>query len=336
MMRKLGRALAAVFVAALALSLASGCSSSGAGGWPPNTMRLIIATSPGGSQDSIIGPFLPAFQKALGTKVQTEYRPGAGLAVGLDLAHRSQPDCNTLIGLVTPQIVFSYLTQKNVNYTYSDFHSLGGLAVDPAILVVKKNAKWKNLTGFIDYAKQHPGKVKIGISQYTSNYYPSLVELEAATGAKFNIVPFNGGGPARKALLSGEVDASENGVYSGASIRSQTRTLGLSWQTNEWKKLIGDVPTFNDALGTKLPINESFTTLGVPAGCAKEHPDRFAKLQKAFATARASKAYRDVLAKSDALGQLQTDSGKQFDTQVEASIAGLKAVIAKYPDLQAK
>ncbi|MFI6346334.1 tripartite tricarboxylate transporter substrate binding protein [Streptomyces sp. NPDC050560] len=299
-------------------------------------MQLIIATSPGGSQDTIIGPFLPVLQKQLGTKINVQYRPGAGLAVGLALAHRATPDCNTLVGIVTPQIQFSYLTQKNVDYTYDDFRSLGGLAVDPAILVVRKDSPWKTLAEFIDYAKRHPGKVKVGISQYTSNYYPSLVELEERTGARFNIVSYDGGGPARKALLAGEVDASENGIYNGASIRSRTTTLALSWDRNNWAKQIGDVPTFSKALGGSFPVNESFTTLGVPAGCAKENPERFKKLQDAFAAARSSTAYHTVLKKSDSLGQLQTDSPSAFDNKVDASIPQLKSVIAKYPELQPK
>jgi tripartite-type tricarboxylate transporter receptor subunit TctC len=334
--RRIQRTFGIVFAVGLGLSLVSACSSGSGGQWSPDTIKLIIATSPGGSQDTILGPFLAEFQKELGAKIQTQYRPGAGLAVGYNLVHRSAPDCTTLVGVVVPQILFSYLTQKNVDYSYNDFRALGGLAFDPTILVVKKDAPWKNLTDFISYAKKNPGQVKIGISQLTSNFYPSLVELAAATGVEFNIVPYNGGGPARKALLSGEVDASENGVYSGDSIRSETRALGVSWQSNQWANLIGAAPTFNDALHTQLPTNESFTTLGVPAGCATEHPDRFEKLQKAFAAARDGTDYRNVLQKSDALGQLQHSSGHDFDAQVEDSIDALKKVIDTYPALQPK
>jgi tripartite-type tricarboxylate transporter receptor subunit TctC len=335
-MRRFRRAFTAVLGLGLAATLVSACGVGGGGQWPASTMQLIIATSPGGSQDTIIGPFLPILQKQLGTKINVQYRPGAGLAVGLQLANRATPDCNTLVGIVTPQIQFSYLAQKNVDYSYDDFRSLGGLAVDPAILVVRKDSRWKTLGELIDYAKQHPGEVKVGISQYTSNYYPSLVELEEATGAKFNIVSYDGGGPARKALLSGEVDVSENGVYNGASIRSDTTALALSWDKNNWAKEIGNVPTFSQALGRSFPINESFTTLGVPAGCAKQNPDRFNKLVNAFAAARSSSAYHAILEKSDSLGQLQTDSPSAFDHKVDASIPQLKAVIAKYPELQSK
>ncbi len=310
--------------------------ASAASSWPSNQVTLIIPTSPGGSQDSIDGPFLPEFEKALGTNIKVEYRPGAGFAVGLTLAKQAAPDCNTLVGIVTPQMLFSYLSQKNVSYTYSDFRALGGLAVGPTIFIVQKNAQWKTMKQFIAYAKAHPGQVKISVSQVTSNYYASLVQLEAATGAKFDIVPYNGGGPARQALLDGDVQASENVVFSQASIKSQTRVLAVEWPTNKWPGLIGNVPTFNQALGISLPTDEADTTIGVPAGCATKYPARFKQLEAAFAKARGSAAYRQQLAKTGATGQLQATTGAQFDAAVQKLIPQLKQLVAKYPALQPK
>ncbi len=112
--------------------------------------------------------------------------------------------------------------------------------------------------------------------------------------------------------------------------------LAVSWPQNKWPGLIGNVPTFDHALGVDLPTEEADTTIGVSAACAKQNPARFKQLEAAFAKARSSAAYHQQLVKAGATGQLQATTGAQFDAGVQKLIPQLKQLVAKYPALQPK
>ena len=333
----------AALVVAAALAV-SACSASPGGGaddvsadnWPHQPIKIIFPSSPGGGLDGNINQFLPYLGKALDAKFEVQYRDGADQAVGLTLATKAAPDCNTLIGLNNPTgTLFSWLSQKNIHYQNTDFRSLGSLVSDPTTWSVSKKSKFTTLKDLVTYAKAHPGDVKVSISHLYSNYAVAVYQLEEATGADFNLVAFDGGGPARTAVISGEVDATVDSVYAGLASRDQTRVLGVQQQTNEWKSLTNDAPTVNDALGVQLADNSYQHTVAAPASCAEKAPERFKKLTKAFEQARDSAEYKALLEKNGEQDKIlrPMQSGTEFDKMVADDRSTIEGLIKQYPDL---
>lgn len=337
------RQVASVLLVAGALAL-SACGATPGGGngdvsaddWPRQPIKVIFPSSPGGGLDGNINQFLPYLAEALDAKFEVQYRDGADQAVGLTLATQAPGDCNTLIGLNNPTgTLFSWLSQKNVDYSNDDFQGLGSLVSDPTTWSVSKKSKFATLKDLVTYAKSHPGEVKISISHQYSNYAVAVYQLEEATGAKFNLVAFDGGGPARTAVMSGEVDATVDSVYAGLSSREETRVLAVQNQSNEWKSLTNNAPTVNDALGVKLPDNSYQHTVAAPASCAQHAPDRFKKLVAAFEKARESSSYEAVLEKNDEQGKIlrPMQSAAEFDQMVADDRSEIEGLIKKYPEL---
>jgi putative tricarboxylic transport membrane protein len=333
--------VAAIVAAAFAASACSATPGGGSGdvsadNWPHQPIKVIFPSSPGGGLDGNINQFLPFLGKALGAKFEVEYRDGADQAVGLTLATRAAGDCNTLVGLNNPTgTLFSWLSQKNIHYTNKDFRSLGSLVSDPTTWSVRKNSKYKTLKDLVADAKERPGEVKISISHLYSNYAVAVYQLEEATGAKFNLVAFDGGGPARTAVISGEVDATVDSVYAGLSSRDQTRVLGVQNQTNEWKSLTNDAPTVNEVLGVQVSENSYQHTVAAPASCAEKAPERFKKLVAAFDKARESADYEAVLEKNDEQDKIlrPMQSGSEFDAMVAGDRSTIEGLIKQYPAL---
>lgn len=304
--------------------------------WPKGTINIIYPTKPGGGQDQNIGQFLPFFGEELGASFRGDYKPGASGAIGLTLASRSAPDCNTLVVLNHPTgSLFSHLSQKDAEYTYDDFDALGGLVTDPTTWVVRNDAPWQTMEELVAAAKKQPGKLTLSISQYASNYYVAALQLEEATGAKFNVVAFDGGGAARTAVVSGEVDATAASVFIGASVDAETKVLAVQAPENKWPDKTDNAPTLNEALGTDLPDNSYQHTLAVPASCAKEHPGRFDKLVAAFDAARTSDGYKEALEKTNEANKVDTSVGPDdFDEYVEGEQEVIEGLIAENEELQ--
>lgn len=322
-----------------------GCGSGGADqsnlsadGWPNRPIRIIFPSSPGGGLDGNINQFLPFLGKELDARFQVEYRKGADQAVGLTLATQSAPDCNTLIGLNNPTgTLFSWMSQTGVKYTNDNFRGLGSLVSDPTTWSVNTDSKWKTLSELISYAKAHPGEVKLSISHLYSNYAVSVFQVEEATGADFNMVAYSGGGPARMAVMSGEVDATVDSVYAGLASRGKTRVLAVQAAANHWADLTNNAPTVNEQLHTSLPDNSYQHTVAVPRQCAEKSPARFKKLVQAFAAARSSQAYMDLLDKTHERGKIApAQTPAQFDAEVEDEKVRIQDLVRKYPELSGR
>lgn len=333
-----------VLITATMLLALQGCGSGsdqsnlGAEGWPDRPIRVIFPSSPGGGLDGNINQFLPYLGKELDARFQVEYRKGADQAIGLTLATQSAPDCNTLIGLNNPTgTLFSWMSQTGVKYTNDDFRALGSLVSDPTTWSVRTDSKWKTLGQLVDYAKAHPGKVTLSISHLYSNYAVSVFQVEAATGADFNMVAYSGGGPARMAVISGEVDATVDSVYAGLSSRGKTRVLAIQAAKNNWADLTNDAPTVNEQLHASLPDNSYQHTVAVPSQCAEKSPARFKKLVQAFAAARSSKAYMELLDKTHEQGKIAPAmTPEQFDSEVDSEKKEIQRLVGKYPELSGK
>jgi tripartite-type tricarboxylate transporter receptor subunit TctC len=333
-----------VLTTAMVLLALQGCgqgadsSSQSAEGWPDRPIRIVFPSSPGGGLDGNINQFLPYFGKALDARFQVDYRAGADQAVGLTLATQSAADCNTLIGLNNPTgTLFSWMSQVGVKYTNDDFRSLGSLVSDPTTWSVRSDSKWKTVGELVDYAKAHPGQVKISISHLYSNYAVSVFQVEAATGADFNLVAYSGGGPARLAVISGEVDATVDSVYAGLSSRGKTRILAVQAAKNEWADLTDNAPTLSEQLHVSLPDNSYQHTIAVPRQCAEKSPARFKKMVDAFASARSSQDYMKQLDKTHERGKVApAQTPEQFDADVDSDKKRIESLVQKYPELSGK
>lgn len=322
--------------ALLALMALAGCGGGGtdaAADFPERTIRWVTPGEAGGGLDISSQQLEPSFEEALGGDIQIEYIPGGGTSVGATVVAEEGDDCHAVVLVGIPHLLFGIL-QNDVDITYEeDFYPVGSLYVEPSVIRVQNDAPWQTLQELVDDALSRPGEITASVSTLSSNNYVGMLQLQETTGAEFNSVAFDGGGPSRNALLRGEVDLTHAGVFNSLPIQDETRVLAVHDPVNSWPEVTNDAPTVNDALGVDLPANGSTIGLFVNTACHEEQPERYQALRDAFEASLQDEEYLATLEELGEAGKLYDVSAEDYHEDVIAEFEALGDLIARYPEL---
>jgi tripartite-type tricarboxylate transporter receptor subunit TctC len=197
--------------AASALTLASPYTSAFAqDAWPTRTINMIVPFPPGGQADLAARPVAAALEKLLGKSVIVENRGGGGGSIGNAAAARAAPDGYTLLMSLSSLVVLpeaDRIMGRTPAYEVNQLTPVARVLADPTLLAVPAAAPWKTLADLIEDAKKRPGMIPYGSSGTYGTLHVSMEMFANAAGIKLLHVPFQGAGPAVKALLGGEVQA---------------------------------------------------------------------------------------------------------------------------------
>jgi tripartite-type tricarboxylate transporter receptor subunit TctC len=232
-------------------------------------VSIIVGAPAGGSNDIGARVIAPLLEKELGTPVQVVNKPGAGQQVGITEAARSKPDGYTMVYANLVSVITSYLDpQRQAAYGRKELQPLAMHVVDPAAIAVKADGPFKDMKDFIAAAKANPDRIKLATYGIMSAGHLDILALERATGTKFAIVQFDGGGTAYPALMGGHVDAYSGGVSAlVAQVNAgQFRVIGV--MDKEESRFL---PSGKTMLSQGIPlISSSARGMFLPAGTPKE------------------------------------------------------------------
>jgi tripartite-type tricarboxylate transporter receptor subunit TctC len=199
------RAVLAATALALAAPLALPTAHA-ADPFPSKPIQLVLPFPPGGSFDPIFRALANAAAQDLGQPVVLIHRPGAGGIMGTaQLATMPEADGYT-VAVMHNSVIRAPLVQKVSWDPLKDFTYLIGLANLTTGIVVAADAPWKTLPELLDDAKQRPGQLSWGNVGAISINRIYAERLGKAAGAKFNLVPFKGGGESFQALIGRHLD----------------------------------------------------------------------------------------------------------------------------------
>ena len=317
-----------VGAAAVALVLAGCASEQGEGDLSGKQLRWIVSSSPGGGFDTTTRQIEPYFTKQLGATAVVENHEGGGYAIGAQTMLQAGADCTSIVTHGVPHLAFSYLTQE-VDYDLSKFAPVGGISIEPGVLRVMKNAPWQTIQDFVADAKRRPGQIKVSVSDLQSNNYIALLQMERQLGIDLNIIGYDGGGPSRTALVTGEVDATHAGVFNSLSIADESRVLAVSQPENKWPEITDNAPPINTALGVDVPANASNYVLLASAECRDKNPERYKQLVDALAASVKNEQYLASLDKLGEKGKVAyltpdqlTELAKKSETEMKQLLEG--------------
>jgi tripartite-type tricarboxylate transporter receptor subunit TctC len=173
--------------------------------FPTKEVQIVIPWAAGGATDLVFRALAASTSKHLGKAVVVVNKPGGAGAVGYTEVMQAQPDGYTLVTAVTPLTILPH--QTKTAFTYQNFEPIINVVQDPAMFQVQADSQWKTLAEFLGYAKKNPGMITVGNSGAGGGVHLIALAFEKAAGAKFNHIPFSGGGPSITALLGGHVHA---------------------------------------------------------------------------------------------------------------------------------
>jgi tripartite-type tricarboxylate transporter receptor subunit TctC len=222
--------------------------------------------------------------------VIVENKPGGSGAVGLGEVMAAKPDGYTLAIL---PVELGFLDKQGIYpFSFENFTRIMNLNTDPSALTVKADAPWDTLEDFVKYAKENPGKIKIGNSGTGVLWHLAAASLARNTGIKVTHVPFDGAAPAIAAVLGKQIDAV---TVSGAEVSAQVKAGEmkiLAILGDKRLEIFPDIPTAKE-LGVDVNIN-TFRGLGGPAGIPE---DRVKILHDGFKKMMEDPAFTDVMEK---------------------------------------
>ena len=250
--------------------------------WPGKPIRLVVPFPAGGATDLFARTLSQKMGEKLGTTLVVDNKPGAGGAIGSDLAAKSAPDGYTLLlGSPGPLSIGPSLYPKLPYDPVRNFTPVI-LAISSAfVTVVHPSVPAKDVKQLVALARQRPGQLRFGSAGNGSVLHLAGELFKTAAKVDLTHVPYKGGGPAMVDLLGGQIELMIVDIpLALPHVKSgKLRALGVTGRARNG--LLPGVPTVSES---GVPGYEVSTWSGVLAP-ADTPADIVDKLQAAFAKA---------------------------------------------------
>jgi tripartite-type tricarboxylate transporter receptor subunit TctC len=250
--------------------------------YPSRTVRIIVATSAGGTTDIVARLLGQWLADKLGQPFVVENRTGGGNNIGTEAAARSPADGYTLFMANTVNAINATL-YKNLNYNFAtDLVPVAIVMRSPVIMQVHPSVPAKTVPEFIAYAKANPGKVNMGSGGVGSTGHMAGELFQLLSGIKLTHVPYRGESLALTDLLGGQVQIVFSTAGSSIQYIKADKLRPLAVTTAERIALLPDLPTLKEF----IPDYEASSWNGLTA--PKNTPPEFIeKLNREINTAMA-------------------------------------------------
>jgi tripartite-type tricarboxylate transporter receptor subunit TctC len=292
--------------------------------YPNRPIELVIPYGAGGGNDLTARVMSSVAADYLGQPLIIRIRPGAGSVLGLSEVARSKPDGYTLAWPGPHAIVISAFNEVPLDFLH-DLIPVAQMLEWPWLLVVRADSPFNTLDEFLTYAKEHPGELVMANSGNLAIGHLPALELEQMAGVEFTHLPFDGGGPANAAVISGDADA-VHGVPPAIIPQVESGNFKVLAVTGKNRHpALPDVPTYEEQ---GYPIQtEVVVGLVAPAGTP---PEIVSFLEDAMKKISEDKTYKTLLAK---LGETPSYlNSADFRTKLEGYATSSKELAKKLRD----
>ena len=308
---------------AVALCMAASTASL-AQGYPNKPVRLIVPFPAAGATDLFARTLGQKMSEKLGTTLVIDNKPGAGGAIGSDLAAKAPPDGYTLLLATTStHSIGPAITSKLPYDTVRDFSPIAHVGDAPSSMLVPVDSPARTVREWIAYAQKNPGRLN-----YASSGNGTIVQLtaelfKAQAGVFVTHIPYKGTALAIPDLISGKVDVLFDSLPTGMPHVRDGRLRALGVTSLKRSPLAPELPPIADT----LPGYESNTWFGFygPKGLPA---DIVARVNKAANEALADPEVKEKLSR---LGIEPAAPGtpEQFAKMVAADAAKWKKIVVE-------
>ncbi|MGE5149684.1 MAG: tripartite tricarboxylate transporter substrate-binding protein [Rhodospirillaceae bacterium] len=281
-------------LAALPASLAAGRAL--ADTYPSRPITLIVPFAAGGPTDLMARLMGERMAKELGQQFIIDNTTGAAGTIAVGKAVRSAPDGYTIsIGHVGTHVANGTI-YKNLTYNLlTDLVPIARLPQNPMLVVTSNALPAKDLKELVEYLKTNGEKVPGGTAGIGSGAHLGALAFFAATGTKYQLIPYRGTGPAMQDLVANQIQVM---VDQSANSLPQVRAGKIRAHAITAKKRSSAAPEIPTAAEGGYPMDISiWHGLWAPKGTP---PEIIAKLN---AAAIAALQDRDVRQRLEDLGQ---------------------------------
>lgn len=212
--------------------------------YPVRPIRLIVPFPPGGSTDTYARILGPRLADAVGQQVVVDNRPGAGGALGAELAAKAPADGYTIWIGQTANLAIGPALRKNSAYDpIRDFAPITLVQRASSVLVVSPSSPIKSLKDLIAVAKKNPQGVTYGSAGIGTAGHINGHLVNAAAGIDMTHVPYKGAAPAMLDLQGGRITLMATSIGSSAGLIRQGKIRAIATTGARRARALPDVPT---------------------------------------------------------------------------------------------
>ena len=216
--------------------------------YPSRTVRIIVATSAGGTTDIVARVLGQWLTDKLGQPFVVENRTGGGNNIGTEAAARSPADGYTLFMANTVNAINATL-YKSLNYNFiNDLVPVAIVMRSPIVMQVHPSVPVNSVPEFIAYAKANPSQVNMGSGGVGATGHMAGELFQLMSGLKLTHVPYRGEALALTDLLGGQVQVVFATAGSSIQYIKAGKLKALAVATATRIELLPDLPPIADFL----------------------------------------------------------------------------------------
>ena len=314
----------AASAAAAALIIVPGAHAgeSAAQAYPSRPIRWIVPFPPGGSTDIYSRILGPRLADAVGQQIVIDNRPGAGGALGAELASKAPADGYTIwMGQTNNLAIGPALRSKNAYDPVRDFSPITLLMKAPQVYVVVAGSPIGSVKDLIAAAKKNPGGLTYGSAGVGSSGHISGALFNQSAGVDITHVPYKGASPALIDLRAGRITLLNTSLASAAQLTREGKIKAIATTGSTRARMMPDVPTVAES---GLPGFETTSWHGMLAP-AKVAPPIIARLNSELVKILAVPAVQEKLLSEG--GEITPSTPQQFATFLQAEVKKWAKVI---------
>lgn len=300
--------------ALLAAAFASGAAAQS---YPVKPVRLLMPFAPGGNVDITARLIAPGMTELLKQQMLVENRPGgAGGSIGTNAVAKAAPDGYTLMVASSSVMTNGPALYTNLPYDIvRDLAPVGRIAVVPLALVVHPSVPAKTTRELIAVAKSHGGNMLMANAGVGTTNHLIAELFMIRTGARMNLIPYKGSGPALIDLVAGHMFVHIDQISSALPFIKAQRIRAIAVTTAKRAAALPQVPTLAES---GVPGFDASTVTGILAPAATPR-EVIAQLNTALQKVLATPAVRDRFA---ALGaEVQPSSSEELGKFIRDDLA---------------
>ncbi|WP_136069183.1 Bug family tripartite tricarboxylate transporter substrate binding protein [Modicisalibacter radicis] len=220
--------------------------------YPDKPVEFIVPWSPGGGSDTLMRVISNHAEEYLGQPMPVINMPGVSGTTGLQELAKRDPDGYTVGQIHEGLLVANHtqLTQLN----WDDFTPVAAMTASPQYLTVNADSPWQTFGEFVDYAKDNPGEIRVGVTLGGIPHVHAAM-MEDAENLSFRYVGFEGTGSRIRALVGGHIDAAIGDIASSGEFVKNGDLRFLAVGSTERQEESPDVPTFQELGYDSLSLN---------------------------------------------------------------------------------
>ncbi len=246
---KNGVSLGAIaLTASLGTSFAATAQDS-CGGYPDKPVSIIVGYSPGGGTDAVARLLAAELSQGdHGQPFAVVNMPGGAQVPAMKHVIGSEKDGYTLSFFSSGSAVMATLLRDQGFTWLEEFAPVSNIGVSTSVLAVNANSKARTAQEMIDWIKESDAagsRLRYAHAGRGSSSHIAIASWLDANGLYGMVqdVPFEGSGPARAALIGGQVDFAGMNI---AHVENFEEVVGIGAISNERDPKVNSVPTMKE------------------------------------------------------------------------------------------